>query len=318
MREIEVLERIFPLISGSPMVKISCTFRGRDISIFAKCEWYSLSGSIKDRAAYFILHEALESGALSEGQPIVESTSGNMGISLAAMSRILGHEMTIVMARTMSQERMTLAKMYGAKLILVDNLNDAVDMCARLESEGYFWPKQFENSANSDAHYLVTATEIDQVLGERVKNIAVGVGTSGTLAGLSRYYGSRGVKIVAIEPDSARVLSRCVPGSHQLQGLNGSFVPEIFRGVHVDEILSIKDSDAIRMAQRVCQELGLGVGISSGANILGAILVGDGSVTVLPDDNKKYISTALSSKVSSALVDEIKLTGIEWVGKDKN
>ncbi len=309
------LQSIYPLITNTPMVRIQYKYHGTICNAYAKCEWYSLTGSIKDKPAYNIIYSAYVSGALHEGQPIVEATSGNMGISLSAIAAIAGNPITIVMPRSVSNERKQLLAMYSANVVLCDTLTQCVDMCKQLSTQGYFWCNQFANTHNVQAHYNATANEIiNQLHSIKLNAFVAGVGTGGTLMGVgTKLKQQLGIKVIAVEPNSARVISGNSPAKHGIQGLNGDFVPAIFDRSIVSSVISVTDQDALAMSQKICQQLGLGVGISSGANLLGAILSGSNAVTVFPDDNKKYLSTPLTTPIHTALVDSIELLCVECI-----
>lgn len=298
------------LIGNTPTIKIKYKFKNKIKYIYAKLEWYNLTGSTKDRVALSIIKNAYLNNTLHKSQPIIETTSGNMGISFSAIGKYLGHPVTIFMPRAMSTERKQLIKLYGANLILCDSFADCFKMAkSYAETNNGYLTLQFDNPYNLLAHYTSTAVEIEN----KIKNptcFVAGVGTSGTLMGVSKYlkehYNS---KSIAVEPKSSLLLSSGKSfGKHKLQGLADDIIPSIYNTNLVDQIISIEDNDAIAMAQKLCSELGLGVGISSGANFLGSVLCEvNNAITIFTDDNKKYISTDLTTTVTSDLVNSIKL-----------
>ena len=296
------------LITNTPLIDIRYKFRGKTNHLFAKCEWYSLTGSIKDKVAYQILFDAYKNGLLKPNQPIIEVSSGNMGISIAAIGNLLKHPVTILMPKNMSQERKKILRLYGATLIETEDFKSAFALCEEFENKGYFNTRQFESISNYTAHKNITAREIlNKIKTKNVTHFISGIGTSGTLSGVGSVLKNKlGIKIVALEPENARIITSPPPyGNHQLQGLSDEILPKLFNPYLCDNVLQIKDEDAIALSQKLCKTLSLGVGISSGANILGCILTGNNCITILPDDNKKYLSTNLTTPLTTPLVDSI-------------
>lgn len=299
------------LIGNTPLLEIRFKYKGENRKIFAKAEYYNFTGSIKDRMAVFIIKKAYESGSLKPGDRIIEATSGNTGIAFSAIGRALGHKVTIFMPDWMSIERKNLIKSYGADIELVSaeegGFLGSIEKTEALqrESENIFLPCQFSNEYNIEAHYQTTGPEIlNQLLNLGLKPDAVvaGVGTGGTIMGLSRYLKERypSIKAYPLEPSNSPTLKTGHKvGKHRIQGISDEFIPSIVKLDQLDEIIDVDDGDAIIMAQKLASTLGLGVGISSGANFLGALkaqeLLGKDSVvvTVFADDNKKYLSTDL-------------------------
>jgi cysteine synthase A len=299
------------LVGNTPLLGIDVTFRGRPRRVWAKAENLNMTGSVKDRMALHILRRGYERGVLTPGCPIAEATSGNTGIAFAAIGRALGHPVTIFMPEWMSTERRELIRSFGAEIRLVSreeggflgSIGLAREMGA--ECAGCFLPEQFENTDNAEAHEATTGPEIWWQLasvGLKPDAFVAGVGTGGTIMGVGRYLRSRNpeVKLHPLEPANSPTLrTGHKVGSHRIQGISDEFVPAIVDLGYLDDIVSVDDGDAILMAQRLASELGLGVGISSGANLLGALmaqeaLAGDAVVvTVFSDDNKKYLSTDL-------------------------
>ena len=304
------------LIGKTPLIKIRYKYNGKVLTCCCKAEWYNLSGSIKDRVAYYILKKAYEEKLIDENSTIVEVTSGNMGISFAAISRYLGNKMVAVMPKFMSIERFKILKMYGAELDLTDGFEEAFIEVETYKNKNCFLPYQFENKYNALAHYETTAPEIEAQT-DKYPCFIAGVGTAGTLNGCGRYFkGKHNSKVFALEPLQSSILTLGKSlGSHQIQGLLDEIIPGLYPKDIVDDIIRIDDNDAICMAQKLAKTFGIGVGISSGANFLGCVVSGmDNALTVFADDNKKYLSTALSdNNLSSKFVDEIELIDFEVV-----
>lgn len=286
----------------TPLIRIDFRRDGVLRAVFAKLEWYHPTGSIKDRMAAFLLSHAERRGDLRPGQPIVEMTSGNTGIALAALGTLTGHPVHIFMPDYLSAERIQLLRLYGAQVHLVSQAQGGFAGAKRLAEEAAaslsaFRPAQFENADNVLAHAYGTGEELSRQLPE-IAAFAAGVGTGGTLMGVARRL--PGVEIVAVEPTQAPALSH--PSAemrpHEIQGIGDGFVPDIVERGRIARVVEISDGDAVRMAARLSAELGLGVGISSGANFLAAALTAErcpGCVaTVFPDDSKKYLSGVLS------------------------
>jgi cysteine synthase A len=299
------------LVGNTPLLRITCKVRGRHRTIYAKAEYVNLTGSIKDRMAIHILGRARASGRLAPGQPIAEATSGNTGIAIAGVGRAMGHPITIFMPDWMSRERIDLIASLGAQIHLVSAAQggflgciERAEECAAGEAAA-FLPRQFSNEDNCAAHEATTGPEILWQLREHGLSpdaFVAGVGTGGTVMGVGRFLKrvEPRVKIHPLEPASSPTLSAGHKvGKHRIQGISDEFVPPIVDLRFLDEIIAVDDGDAILMAQKLARELGLGVGISSGANFLGALKVLDARdddavvVTVFCDDNKKYLSTDL-------------------------
>lgn len=308
------LENIKDLTTNSPIVDIKYEYENQVFHVIAMCGWFSLTGSIKDRVAYQIFHDAIKDNRLNKKSKIVEVSSGNMGISVCAIANLLGLKTTIIMPKTMSKERQKLIKLFGAKLVLVDDFKTAFDLCSKYEENGYFCPHQFANNSNTTAHYNYTGFALkNSVKSNFLSSFVSGVGTSGTLTGAGKFLKETlDLKLIAIEPKNAPILSNSAPlKKHLIQGLSDEIVPEIYDENLVDEIIQISDDDAIAMSQKLCKFLSLGVGISSGANFLGCVISKSNSATIFPDSNKKYLSTKLTKKVKSKLVDKINLLSIK-------
>jgi len=269
-----------------------------------------MTGSIKDRMAFHILSMAYERGTLQEGVPMYEATSGNTGISVSAIGRALGHPVTIYMPDWMSDERKNLIRSLGAKINLVSKEEGgflgSIEMAKEASAKtGGFLPSQFSNEDNIEAHYLTTGPELWWQLKYRNKTpdaFIAGVGTGGTIMGIGKFLKEqdKDIKVYPLEPANSPTLSTGYKvGKHRLQGISDEFIPSIVELDKLDDVIAVDDGDSIIMAQKLASELGLAVGISSGANFLGALMVQDmlGKdkvvVTVFPDSNKKYLSTDL-------------------------
>ena len=299
------------LVGNTPLLAVHCHYRGKRRTIFAKAEHLNLTGSIKDRMALHILSTARAAGELKPGDTIAEATSGNTGISFAALGDAFGNKVRIFMPDWMSQERIALIRSYGAEIRLVSREEGGFKGSIALSeefaaaNENVFLPRQFSNTANSDAHYSTTGPEIWAQLeqaGLTADAFVAGVGTGGTIMGCGRYLRERQplIKVHPLEPAESPTLSTGHKvGSHRIQGISDEFIPPICRLDELNEVLQVSDGDSILMAQLMAQKLGLAVGISSGANLIGALIaaerLGDDAVvaTVFPDDNKKYLSTDL-------------------------
>jgi len=299
------------MVGNTPLLGIDLTYRGARRTLYAKAENLNMTGSIKDRMALHIVQQGYARGILRPGARIVEATSGNTGISFAAIGRAMGHPVTIFMPNWMSQERIGLIRSLGADIRLVSaeegGFLGSIRMAEELAdtTDDAFLPRQFSNEDNIEAHALTTGPEIWWQL--RFRNLEAtaflaGVGTGGTIMGAGRYLRERrpDIELHPLEPANSPTLSTGHRvGKHRIQGISDEFIPPIVDLTSLDSVVSVDDGDSIIMARRLAGELGLGVGISSGANLLGALKVHEVLgpdavvVTVFPDDNKKYLSTDL-------------------------
>ena len=297
------------LIGNTPMIKINYEYNGKQKSIYTKLEYYNLTGSIKDRVAYYIIKNAKERGELKEGMPIIEATSGNTGISIAALGTYYNHPVYIFMPDWASKERVELMKSFGANIILKSKEDGGFIRCVEeakklAEEKNAFLSNQFANKDNFQAHYETTGAEIIEQIPEYIGGVVSGVGTGGTLMGIGTKLKEKfkDLKIVAIEPDKMPIISQGKKiAQHKIEGIGDDFVPDLIDKSKIDKIILINDDDAINMSKRLAKELGLGVGISSGANFIGSVLLNEklknSVVTVFADDNKKYLSTDLSKEM---------------------
>jgi cysteine synthase A len=310
-QHIERLKGLKHLIGNTPLLAVNFTLKGKERVIYAKSENINMTGSIKDRMALYILQRAYMEGQIHPGDTIVEATSGNTGISFACLGRALGHPVTIFMPDWMSQERVELIQSLGAKIIPVTRQQGgfvgSIRMTEELadRDENVFLPCQFSNDANIEAHEQTTGPEIWWQLyfnSLTPDAFVAGVGTGGTIMGVGNYLrsGNAKVRIHPMEPAESPTLSTGhKKGRHRIQGVSDEFIPDIVDLDKLDHVVGVHDGDAILMAQKLAAQLGLAIGISSGANFIGALMIQNelGSdavvVTVFPDDNKKYLSTDL-------------------------
>ena len=298
-------------IGNTPMIKIKYKNNEKINYIYTKLESYNPTGSIKDRVAYYMINKAKERGKLKENMPIVEATSGNTGISLSAFGAYFKHPVYIYMPDWASTERVQLMKSYGAKVTLISREQGGFKKCLE-EAEKFakenngFLANQFANTDNLLAHYETTGEEIAKELPEKVSAFISGVGTGGTLIGvgkkLKKY--DKDIKIIALEPDKMPLISQNkIIGNHKIEGIGDDFVPDLLDKNLLDEVILVNDEDAINMSRRLAKEIGLGVGISSGANLIASIIYQEKEskpvATVFADDNKKYLSTDLSKHIDT-------------------
>jgi len=293
-----VTDNILKLIGNTPLLEL------KGERIFAKAEFLNPGGSIKDRVALAMLEGARRDGKLRGDSIIMEPTSGNTGIGLALVGRLMGYRVRIVMPEGMSAERKKLIKALGAELILTPD-NEGIAGAIRkveqmaAEDERVFVPQQFENPENPRVHYERTAVELWKQMTGEIDCFVAGVGSGGTLQGVGKFLKEhrRGVKIVAVEPKNVSALLGHEPGLHQIQGIGDGFVPAVLDVSLVDEVVEVSDEDAIETTRELGRDFGFLVGISSGANVWAARQLakkGAGNVaTVLPDRAERYFSTAL-------------------------
>jgi len=307
-------DSLWKMIGNTPLLAVYYSWEGGPAQrILVKCEQYNLTGSIKDRMALYILQKAKELALIKTDDVIVEATSGNTGIAFAAIGRALGHRVRIIMPDWMSVERRSLIKSFGAEIELVSKeqggFKGSISRAEQLGTcKNVFLPRQFENQFNVEAHVWTTGREIGYtLLLENIKPAAfvAGVGTGGTVMGvgnsLRRLYPE--ITVHPLEPAESPTLTTGYKiGNHRIQGISDEFIPAIIDLESLDDVVQVADGDAILMAQKLSQVLGLGVGISSGANFIGAVKLQQQKgaesevVTVFPDDNKKYLSTDLTGE----------------------
>ncbi len=304
-------KHLWNMVGNTPMLEINYRYKKECRKLYVKCENYNLTGSIKDRMALYILQKAYQLKTINPHDIIVEATSGNTGISFSAIGKALGHEVKIIMPDWLSKERVDIIKSLGAEVILISKAEGgflgsiALSEKMAKENEHVFLPKQFENCFNAEAHEKTTAKEIWmqlQSIDLTPDAFVAGVGTGGTIMGVGCYLKKRdsSIKVHPLEPKESPTISTGYKvGSHRIQGISDEFIPAIVELDKLDEIIQASDGDSIIMAQKLARQLGLAVGISSGANFLGAVQLQNslGSnavvVTVFSDSNKKYLSTDL-------------------------
>jgi cysteine synthase len=314
------LKKLSLLVGNTPTISISCELDGKPYNILAKYEVWNYTGSIKDRMAYRILESAYKAENITAGDTIVEATSGNTGVSFAAMGAYLGHPVQIYMPDWLSDERKQLLRFYGAELIEISADDGGFLKCielanAKTNKNGFYCPKQFKNTWNVVAHQLTTAPELENAmkinkLGD-LRAFIAGVGTGGTVMGFHHYFNN-----FSAEHDNF-VAYPLLPvnnddRAHRIEGIGDSFIPEILDLAAIGPVMRVSDTDAINISRQM-NKLGLSVGISSGANVFGAIVTaselpaGANVATVLPDGNKKYLTTDLCSTSEELSSREIKI-----------
>lgn len=302
-------DTITDLIGSTPLLKLNRFAAAENLGaeVYAKLEYFNPAGSVKDRIAKAMIDDAEAKGALKPGAVIIEPTSGNTGIGLAAVAASKGYRIILTMPETMSVERRNLLKAYGAELVLTDGAKGMKGAIAKAEElaqqiEGGFIPSQFTNSANPTAHFNTTGPEIWEDTDGKVDIFVAGVGTGGTVSGVGKYLKSKNpnVKVVAVEPAGSPVLSKGVAGPHKIQGIGAGFVPETLDTKIYDEIIAVENEDAFATGRTLARKEGLLVGISSGAAVYAATQLakrpenkGKNIVVLLPDTGDRYLSTPM-------------------------
>jgi cysteine synthase A len=298
-----IYDGILELVGRTPLVRLSRLAPKRGAEVCAKLERNNPAGSVKDRPALWMIDNAEREGQLRAGATLVEATSGNTGISLAAIAAVKGYRCVLVMPEDMSETRRQILRAYGAEVVLTpaqEGMAGAVARAERIleETDGAFMPSQFSNPSNPRSHFEGTAEEIWRATRGEIDAFVVGVGTGGTLTGMGRFLRERlrEVKIVAVEPRASAVLSGGRPGLHAIQGLGAGFVPEVLDRSLIDEVITVTDLAADRMVRRLAREEGLLLGPSSGANVHAALEVakrlrrGQRVVTILADGGERYLA----------------------------
>ena len=295
------------VVGNTPLLKLQ-NFKlkyGFNCDVFAKLEFLNPAGSVKDRVALNMIETAEENGLLKKGGTVIEATSGNSGIGLAAICTAKGYKCIIVMPETMSIERRKLIASYGAQVVLTEGakgMDGAIEKAEQLNNEtpNSIIAGQFYNPANPDAHYKTTAPEIYNDLNGKVDVLVCGIGSGGTITGVGRFLKEKNenIKIIGVEPLSSPFLSKGEKGAHKIQGIGAGFIPENLDTEIYDEIITVSDDDAINFAREICLLEGLSVGISAGAALCGALAVtkkerGKNIVVILPDGASRYMSTEL-------------------------
>lgn len=300
------------LIGNTPLIQVSNIKKelGFQAEILAKLEYLNPAGSVKDRAAREMIRDAEERGILKEGSVIIEPTSGNTGIGLAALAAVKEYRVVLTMPETMSVERQNILKAYGAEIVLTEGargMQGAIDRAEELAKEipGSFIAGQFVNQANAEAHRKTTGPEIWRDTDGKVNIFVAGVGTGGTITGTGEYLKSQNpkIQIVAVEPSDSPVLSRGTAGAHKLQGIGAGFVPEVLNTEIYDEVMTVEAEEAYSAARLLARKEGFHVGISSGAAFHAATVLacrpenqGKTIVVLLPDSGDRYYSTPLFQK----------------------
>jgi len=309
----KIANNITELIGNTPLIRLNRLTQAAHAEVVAKLESFNPAHSVKDRIGAAMIAAAEKSGALTKDKIIVEPTSGNTGIALAMVAASKGYKCVLTMPETFSKERRMLLRAYGAELILTpgaDGMGGAIKKAEELvasDPKKYFMPQQFNNPANPEIHRKTTAEEIWRDTDGKVDFLVAGIGTGGTITGVGEVLKSRkpSLKVVAVEPDASPVLSGGVKGPHKLQGIGAGFVPAVLNTKIYDEIIRVKDEDALETARRMAKEEGLLVGISSGAAAWAALQVANRKenagkliVVILPDFGERYLSTALFANLA--------------------
>ena len=304
-----IYKKITDLIGNTPVLELENTEKNNslDARLIAKLEYFNPAGSVKDRIAKAMIDEAEATGVLQPGSFIIEPTSGNTGIGLAAVAASRGYKIILTMPETMSVERRNLLKAYGAELVLTDGskgMKGAIEKAQELSEStpNSFIPSQFTNSANPKAHFNTTGPEIWEDTDGKVDIFVAGVGTGGTVSGVGKYLKSKNpnVKVVAVEPAGSPVLTKGTPGPHKIQGIGAGFVPETLDTDVYDEVIAVENEDAFETGRTLARKEGLLVGISSGAAVYAATVLakrpenkGKVIVALLPDTGERYLSTPM-------------------------
>lgn len=303
------------LIGNTPLVRLAHIEKKYNLEarLLAKLEYFNPSGSVKDRIAKEMIEDAEKKGILKPGSVIIEPTSGNTGIGLAAIAAAKGYRLIIVLPETMSVERRNIIKAYGAEIVLTDGskgMKGAIEKAEELagETEGSFIPGQFENPSNPEAHRKTTGPEIWEDTGGEVDIFVAGVGTGGTITGVGGYLKEKkpGVKVIAVEPETSPVLSKGTAGAHKIQGIGAGFVPKTLDTEVYNEVVAVSDTDSFNYSRELAKEEGILTGISSGAALYAAIMEakktvnkGKTVVALLPDSGDRYYSTPLFTSSNS-------------------
>ncbi len=308
----KTFDRITDLIGNTPLMKLTnyISLNGIDAEIYGKLEYFNPAGSVKDRIARAMIDDAEKKGTLKPGAVIIEPTSGNTGIGLAAVAASRGYKIILTMPETMSVERRNLLKAYGAELVLTEGargMKGAIEKAQELAAStpNSFIPSQFSNISNPTAHRNTTGPEIWEDTDGKVDIFVAGVGTGGTISGVGEYLKAQNpnIKVVAVEPAGSPVLSKGISGPHKIQGIGAGFVPDTLNTKIYDEIIAVENEDAFETGRTLARKEGLLVGISSGAAVFAASILakrpenkGKIIVALLPDTGERYLSTPMFSE----------------------
>ena len=294
-----IYNNILELIGKTPILKLN-NIQNNNNNIYLKLEKYNSGGSIKDRAVLGMIEDLMKDNKIKQGDTIVEATSGNTGIALSMIGKVKGLNIIIVMPSSMSKERIDLMKAYGAEVILTKEggMQASIDKSIELvnSNESYKSLKQFENESNPKKHYNTTAIEIYEDV-ENIDIFIAGIGTGGTISGIGKYLKEKNpnIRVIGVEPESSPLISKGYSGAHKIQGIGANFIPKNLDMNIIDEIITVKDDDAINTIKLLGEKEGVLVGISSGANVFASIEIGKkykgkNIVTVSPDGIEKYLS----------------------------
>ena len=305
----KIVKQLIELIGNTPLLELNkySTAKGLETPVIAKVEFFNPGGSVKDRIALAMIEDAEKKGILKPGATIIEPTSGNTGVGLALVSAVKGYHLILTMPETMSIERRSLVKAYGAEVRLtpgIEGMPGAIRAAEALHNEipGSIILQQFENDANPAKHYATTGPEIWEQTEGKVDIFVAGVGTGGTISGVGKYLKEQNpnVKIIAVEPKSSPVLNGGQSGPHKIQGIGAGFIPKTYDASVIDEVFDVDNDDAIITGREIARQEGLLVGISSGAALYATIQVakrpenkGKKIVVLLPDTGERYLSTVL-------------------------
>ncbi len=332
----EKLQHLWSMVGNTPMLEIKYTYKGESRLIYVKCEHYNLTGSIKDRMALYIMEQSYKLNLIKPGNVIVEATSGNTGISFAAIGKALGHQVKIIMPNWLSKERFDIIGSLGAEVIQISREEGGFlgsialsEKMAEMD-ENVFLPQQFKNQFNAMAHQVTTGPEIWfqlKSIDKKPDTFVAGVGTGGTVMGVRNFLKDKdpNIKVHPLEPSESPTISTGYKvGAHRIQGISDEFIPEIVDLSKLDSIIQASDGDSILMAKKLASKLGLAVGISSGANFIGAVklqnLYGSDKnvVTIFCDSNKKYLSTDLMKDEPvkpDYISSDVELEGYDAIGR---